>query len=49
MAKRNVIPKAMLAALPSASIYAKIKFANSGQQSKAKALIASQWPSKIGS
>jgi hypothetical protein len=44
-----VIPKALLAALPSASIYAKVKFANAQQQTAAKALIASQWPSKVGS
>jgi hypothetical protein len=43
-----VIPKALLTALPSGALYAKVKFANSGQQSKAKALIASQWPSKVG-
>jgi putative spermidine/putrescine transport system substrate-binding protein len=49
MSKRKVIPKALLSVLPSAAIYAKIKFANSGQQTKAKTLIASQWPSKIGS
>ena len=35
--------------LPAASIYAKVKFASSGQQTKAKALIAQQWPSKVGS
>src|SRR6266550_4378665 len=44
LAKRNKIPKALLSALPSASIYAKVKFASSGQQTKAKALIASEWP-----
>jgi len=49
LSKRKAIPKSLLAALPAASIYAKIKFANSGQQSKAKALIASQWPAKMGS
>jgi putative spermidine/putrescine transport system substrate-binding protein len=49
MSARKVIPKALLSVLPSASIYAKIKFANSGQQTKAKNLIASQWPSKVGS
>jgi len=49
MAKRNVVPKALIAALPSASVYSKVKFASSGQQSKAKALIASQWPAKVGS
>lgn len=49
LSARKVIPKSLLAALPSASIYSRIKFANAGQQSKAKALIASQWPSKVGS
>jgi putative spermidine/putrescine transport system substrate-binding protein len=48
LAKRKVIPKALLSALPAASIYAQVKFASSGQQTKAKALIASQWPSKVG-
>jgi putative spermidine/putrescine transport system substrate-binding protein len=45
---RKVIPKAVLAALPAASIYTKVKFASLGQQSKAKALIAQQWPTKVG-
>jgi putative spermidine/putrescine transport system substrate-binding protein len=49
LSKRKAIPKSLLNALPPAGIYAKIKFANAGQQSKAKALIASQWPSKVGS
>jgi len=49
LSARKVIPKGLLAALPSGSLYAKVKFASSGQQSKAKALIASQWPSKVGS
>ena len=48
LAARKAIPKALLAALPSASIYTKAKFASLGQQSKAKALIASQWPTKVG-
>src|SRR5204863_16023 len=48
LAKRNKIPKALLSALPAASIYAKVKFASSGQQTKAKAVIAAQWPSKMG-
>jgi putative spermidine/putrescine transport system substrate-binding protein len=46
---RKVIPKAVLAALPAAAIYNKVKFASLGQQSKAKALIAQQWPTKVGS
>ena len=48
LAARKAIPKALLAALPSAAIYTKAKFASLGQQSKAKALIASQWPTKVG-
>jgi putative spermidine/putrescine transport system substrate-binding protein len=49
LATRKVIPKSLLAALPPASLYAKVKFASSGQQTAAKALIAQQWPSKVGS
>jgi putative spermidine/putrescine transport system substrate-binding protein len=45
---RNAIPKAVLASLPSAAIYNKVKFASLGQQSRAKALIAQQWPTKVG-
>jgi putative spermidine/putrescine transport system substrate-binding protein len=49
LVKRNVIPKAVLASLPDAKIYTKVKFASLGQQSAAKALIAQQWPTKVGS
>jgi putative spermidine/putrescine transport system substrate-binding protein len=49
LAKRKKIPSSLLSALPSASIYAQVKFAASGQQTRAKALIAQQWPSKVGS
>jgi putative spermidine/putrescine transport system substrate-binding protein len=49
LAARKAIPKNLLAALPSASIYANVKFANSAQQTKAKNLIAQEWPSKVGS
>jgi putative spermidine/putrescine transport system substrate-binding protein len=45
---RKVIPKAVLASLPSAAIYTKVKFASLGQQSAAKNLIAQQWPTKVG-
>jgi putative spermidine/putrescine transport system substrate-binding protein len=48
LAQRKVIPKALLAALPSAAIYAKVKFASLGQQTKAKAKIAAEWPTKVG-
>jgi putative spermidine/putrescine transport system substrate-binding protein len=46
---RKVIPKAVLAKLPAAAIYTKVKFASLGQQKKATTLIAQQWPTKVGS
>jgi putative spermidine/putrescine transport system substrate-binding protein len=49
LTKRKVIPKALLAVLPSAAIYSKVKFANSAQQTKAGKVIATEWPSKVGS
>jgi putative spermidine/putrescine transport system substrate-binding protein len=49
LAKRNLIPKKLLAALPSAALYSKVKFATNGQQTAAKNLIATQWPAKMGS
>ena len=49
LAARKVIPKALLTALPSAALYAKVKFASQGQQTAAKGKIASDWPSKVGS
>jgi putative spermidine/putrescine transport system substrate-binding protein len=48
LAKRKKIPPSMLQGLPPATTYAKIKFASSGQQTKAKTLIADQWPAKMG-
>ena len=45
---RKVIPQSVLSSLPSSAIYNKVKFASLGQQSAAKALIASQWPTKVG-
>jgi putative spermidine/putrescine transport system substrate-binding protein len=48
LSKRKVIPKKLLAALPPANLYAKVKFASNGQQSSASKLIASQWPAKMG-
>ncbi len=48
LSNRKVIPASLLTALPPASIYAKIKFASNGQQSKAASLIGSQWPAKMG-
>jgi len=49
LAKRKKLPKALLNALPAASLYSKAKFASLGQQAAAKAVIAQQWPSKMGS
>ena len=48
LAKRKVIPKALLNALPAPAAYAQVKFANAKQQSDARALIASEWPAKVG-
>jgi putative spermidine/putrescine transport system substrate-binding protein len=48
MAGRKVIPKPLLAKLPSAAIYNKVKFASLGQISKAAAQIKAEWPSKVG-
>jgi putative spermidine/putrescine transport system substrate-binding protein len=44
LAKHKKIPKALLKALPSAKIYARVKFANAAQQTAAKAKIAAEWP-----
>jgi putative spermidine/putrescine transport system substrate-binding protein len=48
LAQRKVVPKSLLAALPPAALYKNVKFANLAQQTKAKALIAQQWPTKVG-
>jgi putative spermidine/putrescine transport system substrate-binding protein len=48
LAQRKVLPKSLLNALPSPTLYAKVKFASIGQQTKAKAVIAAQWPTKVG-
>jgi putative spermidine/putrescine transport system substrate-binding protein len=49
LVKRKVIPASVLAKLPSAGIYNKVQFANLGQQTAAKTLIAKQWPTQVGS
>ena len=48
MAGRKVIPKPLLAALPSPAAYAQVKFANSKQNTDGRAKIASEWPAKVG-
>jgi putative spermidine/putrescine transport system substrate-binding protein len=45
---RKVVPKSMLAALPAASLYSGVKFANSKQNNDARTKIASDWPAKVG-
>jgi putative spermidine/putrescine transport system substrate-binding protein len=49
MVARKVVPKALTAALPSAAIYSKVKFASPGQSTKAKDTLAADWPKKVGS
>jgi putative spermidine/putrescine transport system substrate-binding protein len=49
IAKRNKVPKSLINALPAASLYAKAQFASLGQQTAAKAKIATDWPAKVGS
>jgi len=45
---RKVIPKSLLSALPSGTVYSKVKFASSAQQTAAKNTLAAQWTSKVG-
>ena len=45
---RKVIPKAVLASLPPASLYTNVKFASLGQKTAAKNLIAQKWPTQVG-
>jgi putative spermidine/putrescine transport system substrate-binding protein len=47
LANRKKIPAALLNALPSPALYAKAKFASITLQLAAKAVIATQWPSKV--
>ena len=49
MVRRKVVPKALTAALPSAAVYTKVKFASPSQNTKAKELVATDWPKKVGS
>ncbi len=44
LAKRKKIPAVLLKALPSPTLYAKVKFATAAQQTAAKAKIAAEWP-----
>ena len=48
MVGRKVVPKRLLDALPPAGPYAKVKFASPAQQTKARELIAKEWPAKVG-
>jgi putative spermidine/putrescine transport system substrate-binding protein len=49
MARRKVVPAALLKALPAASLYANVKFAGPAAQTKAKAVVTTEWPTKVGS
>jgi putative spermidine/putrescine transport system substrate-binding protein len=48
LARRKVIPRALLRALPSPAAYARVRFASPGQNDRARATIQQQWPSKVG-
>ncbi len=48
MVARKVVPAALIKALPSPALYAKVKFANRKQNNDSKALILDQWPKKVG-
>lgn len=47
MVKRNVIPKAMLDALPDAAVYQNVKFATPDQVKKAQEVLKAQWAAKM--
>ena len=49
LAKRKKLPASLLSALPAPELYAKAKFASIPQQTAAKAKIAAEWPTKVGS
>jgi putative spermidine/putrescine transport system substrate-binding protein len=49
MARRKVVPKALVDALPAANLYAQVKFASAGQLTNARNKIAAEWPAKVGS
>jgi putative spermidine/putrescine transport system substrate-binding protein len=48
MAKRKVIPRNLLNALPAPALYAQVRFASAGQLSAARQKIATEWPAKVG-
>jgi putative spermidine/putrescine transport system substrate-binding protein len=45
LVKHKKVPAALIKALPSSKLYAKVKFASDAQQTAAKAKIAAEWPS----
>ena len=49
MTRRKVIPQRLLRALPSPAVYRSVRFASPGQLARARAKIAAEWPSKVGS
>ena len=49
MVARKVVPEGAHGRAPERRLYAKVKFASLGQSTKAKELIATDWPKKVGS
>lgn len=48
MVRRKVIPRALINALPAAAIYSRVRFASPAQNTRARATINAEWPSKVG-
>ena len=48
MARRKVVPGALVRALPAPAAYAKVRFASPTQNDRAAKLIAKEWPKKVG-
>jgi putative spermidine/putrescine transport system substrate-binding protein len=48
MARRKVIPRSLIRALPAAGLYQRVRFASPAQNTKARETINAQWPSKVG-
>jgi putative spermidine/putrescine transport system substrate-binding protein len=49
MTRRKVIPNSLLRQLPAAAVYSQVKFATAGQLTRARELIATEWPKVVGS
>ena len=49
MVRRKVVPKALTAALPSAAVYTKVKFASPSPEHEGEGARRTDWPKKVGS